>query len=108
MLAERRAVDAIRRHSLVRVGYGQDSRLQRNLLALQALRVAAAVRALVVSEDPAAEVAELRPREEAGGDLRGGAHLRPLVVVEWPGLVEDAVGDPDLADVVQDSGQADA
>src|SRR2546423_877312 len=44
---------------------------------------------------------QLDTREDVLGDDRVLLHNLPLVLVEWTGLVQDPLGDPDLADVVQ-------
>ena len=48
------------------------------------------------------------PWQDPGAQLRVLAHLGPLVLVERTGLLEDGVGDPDLADVVQHAGEVHA
>ena len=55
----------------------------------------------MVGKDPGAQVVELGARQEPRGDLGVRVHLLPLVRVERTGLREHAVGDADLADVVQ-------
>jgi hypothetical protein len=45
--------------------------------------------------------------EEVGADLGVGLHDLALLGGEASGLVEDVVGDADLADVVEDGGVAD-
>jgi hypothetical protein len=65
------------------IGDGEDACGQRDLVGGQAKWVAAAVGALVVGDDPVADVVEA-------------------------GLAQDGVRDADLADVVQESGEADA
>ena len=73
-----RAVRAGARHRLVGVGHREDARLERNLLAAEAERVAAAVQPLVVGEDPLGNVAA-GPRRRgcarpSSGCLRISAH----------------------------------
>ena len=99
------AVAAVGGHRLVGVGHGEDARLERDLVPAQAARVAEAVGALVVSEDPLAQVGELGARQEARADLGVRVHLLPLALVERAGLREHAVRDADLADVVQHAGE---
>ena len=69
----------------------------------EAVGVAAAVPALVARADEPGDAARSAgaAREDALADQRVLAHQLPLRVVERPGLVEDLVGDRDLADVVQ-------
>ena len=80
----------------------------RDRVAGQPVGIAAAVPALVlVADDP-------RDRAHAGDRAQDPladhgvlAHDLPLARVERAGLVEDLVGDPDLADVVKERGRAD-
>ena len=79
------------------------------LLALQAVGVAAAVPALVVVADDGREVARHAQRvADALADLGVLAHDAELVVRQRAGLVEDVLGDADLADVVQQGAVGDA
>ena len=85
------------------------ARAERDLLAGEAVRVAGAVPALVAGAHEPRDAAERgRGGDDALADQRVAADERPLVLVERPGLVEDRVGDRDLADVVQLGGVADA
>lgn len=102
------AVDTVGGHRLVRVGHRQDPCLQRHLLAREPERIAAAVRALVMGEDPVPHVVEHVAAKDARADLRVAPHLGVLVVGERPRLVENRVGHADLADVVQQARHADA
>ena len=91
------------------VADGADARRERDLVALEALRVAAAVPALVVAERNL--LGQLHERgARAGQDARAdrgvGLHRRPLGRVELARLQQDVVGDADLADVVQRAGVA--
>ena len=73
-----------------------DPRGQRDLVALQALRVAGAVPSLVVAErDLLGHLHErgLRAGQDAGPDRRVGLHLRPLGRVELGWLQQDLVRD---------------
>ena len=47
-------------------------------------------------------------QEDPRADLGVAPHLLPLGVAERAGLVEDRVGDPELAEIVQDAGRVDA
>src|SRR5690349_8287318 len=95
-----RVVDVRQRH---------DARRERDRVALQAGRVAAAVPLLVVAArdvaaaDQEALVGELAHHalDRLRADLVVRAHDLPLLVREAPGLEQDRVGDADLADVVQ-------
>src|SRR3954447_17963140 len=105
--AQSRAVDTVRCHGLVRIRRGKDSRLEGNLLAYEPRRVAAAVLAFVVGEDPAADVLEVATAEDVGADLGMAAHLHPLLFGQRSGLAKDGVGKAHLADVVQLAGDLD-
>ena len=63
---------------------------------------------LVVRDDPRREILERRALDEPRADLRMASHLVDLLVSERPGVTDDHVGDPDLADVVQEAGEPDA
>ena len=106
--AGRAPVDAVARHRLVSVRNREDARLERNLVATQAKRIAAAVRALVVRADPGRHILHVGAVDDQRADLRMLLHLRPLVIRELPGLREDRVGHGDLADVVEEPRQAHA
>src|SRR4051812_2863420 len=67
-LSECRPVAAVGGHRLVGVGDREDASLEWDLVAAQFVRVPEPVGALVVREDPRAEVLELRSREEARAD----------------------------------------
>src|SRR5215467_1727182 len=90
-------------HGVERVGHREDAGAQRNALAAQTFGIAVAVPPLVVVVDDGH-----RAREE--GDVlqeppphfRMRAHHLPLLRAEGARLEEDRVGDPDLADVVED------
>src|SRR5581483_12148472 len=62
-----------------------------------------AVEALVVVEYPAGLLLELGRRHDVVADAGVRPHDLPLPVRERAGLLEDRVGDPDLADVVQEA-----
>ena len=102
------AVDAVGDHRLVGVGDGEDRGLQRDLVLSEALRVAGPVGALVVGEDPLADVGELLAREDSRAELGVALHLVVLGRGQRPGLAEDRVGHADLADVVEDPREPDA
>ncbi len=100
-------VDAVGRDRGVRVGDGHDAGLERDLVGGEAVRVAGPVPALVVVAHRGRRLAQAG---QAGDQLladRGVAdHDAPLGVVERAGLGQDAVGDRDLADVVQQAAEA--
>src|SRR5256885_2267706 len=82
-----------------------DLRLERDLLIVRAVGVAAAIGTLVVSEHPRADVLEVRAREDSRAELGVAFHLVVLLVGERAGLAEDRILHPDLADVVKKPGQ---
>ena len=88
---------------MVGVAGEDDPRLDRDLLAGDPVRVARAVPALVlVAHRPRDRSHPGNRAEDPLADHRMLAHDLPLAVVQRPLLVEDLVGDPDLADVVQE------
>ena len=84
------------------------ARLQRDLLAGEAVGIAAAVEALVVVAHPARLDLHVGRLHDVVAQQRMALHLLVLVVGELGGLVEDRVGHADLAHVVQQPGQAQA
>ena len=84
------------------------ARAGRGRAPVEPARVAAAVEALVVRRRRSGRRREgAATRSQDLARQRGVlAHRGPLVVGELPGLVEDAVGDAELADVVQQPGAA--
>ena len=101
------AVGPLGGQRLADVGDREDARVAVELLAGQAEVVAAAVEPLVVGAGGRGEVAEgADALEDPHGQRRVAAHLHPLLVVELARLVEDQVGDAELADVVQQRGAA--
>jgi hypothetical protein len=99
-------VGAIRGDRLVRVGHHDDPRLERDLLARQRVRVAATVGALVVVEDPARLLGQVGRGDDVVAELAMRLHRRVLVVRQRARLLQDPVGHADLADVVQQPGEA--
>ena len=90
------------------VGHLQDAVGQVELVGGQAVGIAAAVQALVVGPGQARDVGQ-RGHGIAGSAARardGGASATHSSSVELARLVEDAVGDAELADVVQQAGAA--
>ena len=78
-------------------------------VAGEPVRIAVAVPALVLVADDASHGAHARDRaQDPLADRRVLAHDLPLALVERPGLVQDLVGDADLADVVEQRRGADA
>ena len=97
------AVDAGRHEGVVHVADCEDPRREVEVVGFQATGIAAAVEALVVVEhearDALVEAAELLEQLAAALGMR--LDDGELVVVERPGLLQDRVGDGELADVVQ-------
>ena len=80
----------------------EDARAERDLLALQARRIALAVPALVVAQDQRRHrIRERHRAHDVGADLRMGADLLELFGRQRPRLREDVLGHGQLADVVQ-------
>src|SRR3989442_4444208 len=101
------AVGAGRRHGVIGIADGHDARVQRDVLARQSVRVAAAVVPLVVVQDDVQDLPEGLDRlEDARAQDGVHAHDELLVLVELAFFEQDLVDDADLADVVQDRGQA--
>ena len=97
-------VDPVAREGIEHIGDGGDAAFDRDRIAGEAVRVSAAVVALVMGEgDACSEVEQLRSRagEDAMTDRGVLLHLGPLGVGERPGLEQHRVGDPDLADVME-------
>ena len=85
-----------------RVGHAHDAGVERDLLAPEAVRIAAAVPGLVVRPDGRDRLAELLDRRhDLGADHRVRLHLLELFFRELARLAQDLVLDADLADVVQ-------
>ena len=105
---EPRAVRSIARERIEHVGDSDDATLERDLVALEAPRVAAPVPALVMCpgdrrrqlEQVAAGAAE-----QIVADVRVLVHQPALLVGQHSRLAQDLVRDRDLADVVQRRGQ---
>ena len=98
----RLAVRAVAGHRVEGVADQHDAAGQRDLAGLQAVGVAAAVPALVLVADRAGDLFKAgHGHDDALADHRVLLHHFPLLVVELARLVQDLVGDSDLADVVQ-------
>jgi len=113
-LAQRRVrghpppVRAIGSHRVERVAHEDDARAERDLRSGQAVRVAAAVVALVArAHEPGDRHQRRCDAEDPLADDGVAAHERPLLVVQRTGLGEDAVRDRHLADVQQLGGAHD-
>ena len=100
---ERGAVRSVARHRVQRVGDGEDARREWDVGPGDAVRIALAVPPLVVgADDPQPQALEEGdPAEHLLAEQRVRPHRAPLPIVERAGLLEDAVRDPDLADVME-------
>ena len=97
------AYGRVGRHGVPRVGDRDDRRLERDVLAAQAIGIAEAVPALVVVADGGNGVLERGdPRHDLGPAVHVLPHDRRLGAVERARLREDRVGHPDLPDVVEE------
>ncbi len=96
------AEGAVAAGRVVEIDHGDDARDQRNLLALQPRGVAAAVPPLVVVEhDIFDRVREPHAVEQRGADRRVRLHPLELGGGQLVRLVQDVLGDGELAHVVQ-------
>src|SRR5438105_10018736 len=94
-------------HGVEGVDQGKDTNRQRNAITTQAVRIAFAVPALVVMEDAGeAGLQKGQALEHLVADPRMGPHVGALLRAQRAGLAQDAVLDPDLADVVQEGSPA--
>ncbi len=94
---------------MVRVAGEDDPRLERDVVAREAVRVAGAVEALVAAPHDAPDFGELLDRsEDARAEVGMRLDDRALVVGQRPGLREDRLRDPDLADVVEEGAELQA
>ena len=107
LAAHRLAVGAVGGHRVVRVAAEDDPRGERDLLAGEAVRVAPAVPALVAGADDLADA-----RHQAADAVEQQLALDrvrldqlELLVGELGRLVQDLLGDRDLADVVEQRGE---
>ena len=99
--AHRRAVGVAGGHHVEAVGHGQDPREQRDLLAGQVARVAAAVDPLVVAEHDLRHLAvAVHAADDVGAPLRMRADQLPVLLGEAR-RGQRVVGEGELADVVQ-------
>ena len=98
---ERRPVRTFVGHGVVGVDYAERPRHDGDLVSGQPVRVTVAVEAFVMVTDARHEVVVEQRRHDLGADRRVLAHELPLLGVQRTGLVQHAVGDADLADVVQ-------
>ena len=98
-------VQARRGHRLERVRDAEHAAGERDVLALELVRVAAAVPALVQVEHPLGDLGHAGALDDVAAQRGVALHLEELVVGEPRGLQQHRVGDADLADVVEDAGR---
>src|SRR3954454_2073870 len=99
------AVDAVRRHRVVRVDDEDDPRAERDLRAWEPVRVTVPVPTFVVMEDPVGDRLDAEAVEHPEADLRVALQDEALRAGQWAGLAEDLLGDRELAEVVQAPGE---
>ena len=102
LVRHRLVVRAIRRERVEVVHDRQDAGAERDVIALQPLRIALAIPSLVVAEDERRHrVRERHRADDLGADLRVNANLLELFLGERTRLREDVLGHGQLADVVE-------
>ena len=107
--SHRLVVRPVGRERVVVVDDRQDARAERNLFALQSLRIALAVPAFVVAEDERRHrVREGHGTDDLRADLRMDADLLELLLRQRAGLRQDVFGHGELADVVEQRRRLDA
>src|SRR5215831_16488119 len=101
---ECRSVRSIGGERIVHVGDGYDARAQRNRVAGEPIGITATITTLVmVADDESAIGEELERRHDMGPGERVASHDAPLIVREWSGLAQDALGHCDLAEIMEKS-----
>src|SRR5215469_9909133 len=99
---EGRTVRSIGGERVVHVRDGYDARTHGNGVADEPIGIAAAIMTLVmVADDESAVGEELERRHDLGAGERVASHDAPLVVREWSGLAQDALGHRDLAEIME-------
>ncbi len=101
-VAQRRAVGTLAGHRVIAVDDAHRAGDERDLLAGEAVGVAATVEALVVVAHAGDELLVEERAHDLGADAGVLAHELPLLARQRAGLEQHAVGDADLADVVQE------
>ena len=102
---QRLAIGPVAEHRPVGVAHRDEAAGERDPVRLDPVRVALAVPALVVeAHDGGHRLQAGDVRERVGSPLRMAPHDRPLVVGQRPRLAQDAVGHPDLAQIVEPGG----
>src|SRR5262249_35263873 len=97
------AIRPVGRHRVVRVAHEDDARLERDVLAGNPIGIAGAVVALVAVTHDRADILEpVDGRDDALTELRMLLDQPALAVRQRARLRQDGLGDPDLADVVEE------
>src|SRR5712691_3834783 len=98
LVIEGLTVRPVGNQDIVGVGDRQDAGLERNLLAAQPARIAAAINALVVGDyDLGLAVQARHPQEDLVAERWVALDDRPLVRIERARLVEDGIRDANLS-----------
>src|SRR6266536_1936423 len=102
--ADGAAVGPMTRHRVERIGDREDARTEWDLVADEAVRISAPVPTFVVRAHDleAFALQEHDTRQHCFAEDGVRLHLAPLRRAERAGLLEDPVGNPDLADVVKE------
>ena len=101
-IAQRASIGPLAGHGVVAVHHAHRPGDQRDRLAGQAVGVALSVETFVVVAHPRHELVVEQGAHDLGADAGVLAHELPLFGRQRPGLEQHAVGDADLADVVQE------
>ena len=101
-VGQRAPVGPLAGHGVVAVDHAHGAGDRAGCLAGQAVGVAPAVEALVVVAHPGHELLVEQGAHDLGADAGVLAHELPLLRGQRAGLEQHAVGDADLADVVQE------
>ena len=100
----RHSVRAVRGHGAKRIGHGDEARPQRDRRALQPLRIAVPVPALMMRPDQGGNRPQRRHApHHVGSYYRVLAHQRPLLRAQPGRLLQHGVGDRNLAHIMQPS-----
>ncbi|MFO0928202.1 MAG: hypothetical protein U0736_14385 [Gemmataceae bacterium] len=100
-MSDRPAIGAVAGQAVVDVAHRHQPHHERDLLAAQTVGIAGPVEALVVPADQPDRVANRRQRLDDVRPLDGVLLDDPVLLGRQSGrLVQDGVGDADLADVV--------
>ncbi len=95
-------VGTIGRQGIKRVGYRDHPRQQRNLISLQAVRIAPAIESFVMQFNAGKHLGKLRNRTQNVGALRSvSLHDLKFFRGQRAGFLENAVFDADLPHVVE-------